>query len=264
MDLKLEVYEMLRPVLREAKELITSELRKGAVGGREVFFLRRGTLCAEGDLAGINFYDLDASAGDAGCMVGEHAMMQGALCDCDYRGKTKVELFAVGTDDLFKLASKLTPGERDQMARVVYMDFVRRRHYRAFALRRAFHATLASSAMVGPTLVAVLRLQANWARRQAERDLKKLADASSLPALLPALYHKNFGEESFHEVDNSVERQLERLQHELADVKEQCAKLPSREELTSILAQIPTRAELARSIAQAVRDVAAQTKEQSP
>lgn len=106
LDLQLQAYHMLQPLLREAKESVTEAVDKNAGCGPSIYFARRGTFAAIGDLPDVVFYEIDASL-KPGSLFGEHSLTSAGVCECHYRAKTRCELFAMAIDDLRKITSEI-------------------------------------------------------------------------------------------------------------------------------------------------------------
>lgn len=270
LDLQLKVYGLLKPLLREAKEAISESLEKGAVGGPSVYFVRRGTLEAQGSLAGVSLFEVDASTAP-GTMLSEHALMASARCECTYRAKTRCELHALAVDELYDICSRMELEHVDDMARTIYAEYARRKMLRSLALRFICNAkgvvVEAGRRKEDMALLAALRLQTRWLRAKAFRCGKERA----YRVLLPGLYqpanefrcnddHDHVTTEArrspppWHHTSSEAESvavlgpELGALREQNITIQAQLAKLEQR------VAELPTLEELSEVINRAVRD----------
>jgi CRP-like cAMP-binding protein len=242
LNLRCQVYHLLTPLLREAKETVNESLCKNAEGGPSIFFARRGTFVAHGDLPDNQFYEIDASV-HPGVLFGEHALTATERCLCNYRAKTRCELFAMGVDDLYRLAAGLAPRHRDEMAELIYTLDAERKAARAEALRALVMATTALPSRSNDDrhlreLMAALRMQAVWALRLSKRASAAERDAAMLAAALPALYMKAFrrGEEELAP-PKTVDEKLESMEARMGKLEEKIDTLPTKEDLAAAVAK---------------------------
>ena len=243
LDLQLEVYHMLTPLLREAKEVIIESLEKGADGGPSVYFARRGTLVAKGDLPDSEFYDVDATA-EPGVIVGEHCLMSTARCHVNYVAKTRCELFALGIDDLQKITSALMADQVDEMAELISGTYAERALLRAAGIRNLLRSVLVFQVFLNKKatskdtdaarLMAALRIQSAWTARTAKR-----APTLPLRTLLPALYSKTFrgsdaisSNSGYGAAGRTVGEKLSSLQAQLEKVEQRLSTMPSASDIT--------------------------------
>ena len=189
LDLQLHVHHLLRPVLREAKEMIVETLEKGHVGkDPSIYFLRRGTLAAYGDLPGIIFWEVDASTNDEGKIIGEHVLMKATSASiCSYRAKTRSELYSLNLSSFLGLVRALTPSQIDEMANNIYEVHTSRRILHSVQLRAAVGGGHLDDGISDGDL-AVLQLQMRWFRRTAARLRTAPRTTESYKKLMPRLY----------------------------------------------------------------------------
>ena len=92
-DTQLEVQPMLKPMVREAKEVIFGKNAPGL----SLFFLLKGRLSVRGDMD-YDFCEIAAP----GAAFGEHSLMRGrAVYACV--AKTRCELYALSLEDVYKI-----------------------------------------------------------------------------------------------------------------------------------------------------------------
>ena len=190
LDLQLQVHQMIMPILRDSRELIMESLEKGAHGGPSIFFVRRGTIAARGDLPAVSFYEINAST-EPGTILGEHSLMTDGVCDCTYRATTRCELFALSVEDFHTVLAPLDREHKDEVAGIVYAEYARRKLLRSLAMRFVLN-TLASHRDADPTLRAGLRFQTRWFSKKAREAMRHRHDKDTLSHLLPAIYFKHF------------------------------------------------------------------------
>jgi len=261
LEMQLAVYEMLHPLLREAKESITDELSKGAGGARTIFFIRRGTVAAMGDLNELELFEIDSTV-ECGAIIGEHSLTSAAQCHVTYIAKTRCEMYAMGVDELRRVVSTLSSDHKDQLAQLVHRVYASRSTARASTLRAAALSidALNMKGAAALQLQAALRLQAWWVRMSAERIFAAGKDRSTMSAVLPGLYHAAFRGDSTAaplNPDRSISEKLDDLAAQIAKVEAHLAALPPPSELRR-LAAIPSLGEIERAAKKAVAEAVAQ------
>ena len=177
-DHQLEVQPMLKPMVREAKEMIFTKNTPGL----SLFFLIKGRLAARGDL-GFEFFEIS----QPGAAFGEHALMRSKAMHTTL-AKTRCELFAISLEDLFKLTVKLGHIERDAMAEILYNDYTKRLRHTATMMRFRFNVAKTETLrkLGSPSAdTEALRLQTRWMQKRA---VAATHTASKFDALLPRLY----------------------------------------------------------------------------
>ena len=149
LDFQLKVHPMLRPLVREAKEVI---IPKGHRDG-SLYFLTRGVVVASGDLK-MNFFSLEA----LGACFGEQSMMNESS-SFNYTSKIRSELFTISSKELSSLASNFTDQGRSELAELLLGEFFKHSISRNVALRLytsgMTHGRMSENAMA-------LRLQAGY------------------------------------------------------------------------------------------------------
>ena len=187
LKLQLAVHHALLPLLREAKESIVESLEKGALGGPSIYFVRRGTISAQGDLPDVDFFEVDGGVQD-GAVVGEHALMKvGLRSPYTLRAKTRCELYALGVSDLSEITVELTELQRDEMAKIVFDVYLQRNKLRCFTMRLVHHAVQAQRTF-DPEYKAAIRLQSRWLRLTTNRLSAVVLNTHNLQELLPGIY----------------------------------------------------------------------------
>jgi len=189
-ELLLAVYHALTPMLREAKEPIAESLEMGAKCSshpRTIYFLRRGTLEALGQVPDTQYFEVAAST-EEGSILGEHALMGNATCFCSYRAKTRCELYALGVAELRTIIAPLTIQQRDEMADMVYNSHTQRHVLRCISHRH----TIMKGLFASTELRAALLLQFRCMQQKTSRLLKAQSSARLYPSfyaeLVPGLY----------------------------------------------------------------------------
>ena len=267
LKLQLAVHHALLPLLREAKESIVESLEKGAYGGLSIYFLRRGTVCAQGDIPDVEFFEIDASY-DEGAIVGEHALMKrGIRSPYTLRAKTRCELYALGVSDLHEITCDLDDAQRDEMAEIIMRDYVKRTKLRAITMQLVYKATMANAAF-DADYKAAIRLQARWLNITTSRLLSIVVNSHNLQQLFPGVYRDTTlrkdadmwsgttmsmemrgasfkkdkrsqrasreGPLRSREVD-FLREQVEELQEQLGQMEEHLANIPTSEQLTETI-----------------------------
>ena len=200
LEVQLQVHAKLKPLMREAKETISDALEKGGEGGLSLYFVRRGTIAARGDLPNLTFFEIDSNY-DTGAFLGEEALMLRQDCagllkattKCTYQATTRCELYALAVADLFDIltstVARLEQDPIDALAKVIWKETRRRARWRAFMVRLAW----AHQGNKNDTHVtAALHLQAQWLLRTAARIPAPGESNCDLKRLLPGLYAKNY------------------------------------------------------------------------
>ena len=114
LDFQLQVHPMLKPIVREAKEVI---LEKGKNDGA-IHFLSRGSITATGDL-GMTFFELHRQ----GACFGENALMHETSW-FTFVAKIRSEIFSISVSDFAKLAKGLPLDSRDELAESILDEFL--------------------------------------------------------------------------------------------------------------------------------------------
>ena len=173
MALQLRAYELLKPVVREAKEAIFTKhsLSEG------LFFLSRGNVTASGDL-GLPYFHVK----EPGTIFGEHALLE-KPAEFSAIAQVRCELFAIDKSDLATLAATRSDAGRDELAENILDEYYRHSVMRNVALRLL-------SAGISQTLTNQERVALRMQRGFYVLQLKRLCGegAPSLDELLPALY----------------------------------------------------------------------------
>ena len=260
LDLQLQVHQMLKPILREAKEKIVKPLEKGG-SGPSIFFVQRGTVEAIGSLPELKFFELDSNNAP-GVSIGEHCLMRYAgmastgsesaragptlrgQCKVTYVPKTRIELVAISISDLFMITSQILDEDNDldEMAELIYKEYQHRMSVRAMMMRMHFNScsgvTFAHGVPVDARFLAALRLQVWWAARSSAK-IKRVVDYSDT---LPGLYIKDFSaqkgrsglDKSFRHLPASADPlnlpQLDKLQTQLDRMQAQLDKITTRQD----------------------------------
>ena len=174
LDFQLQVHPMLKPIVREAKEVI---LEKGKNDGA-IHFLSRGSITATGDL-GMTFFELHRQ----GACFGENALMHETSW-FTFVAKIRSEIFSISVSDFAKLAKGLPLDSRDELAESILDEFLKHTISRNVALRlcTAKVARQLSSAAER----AALRLQRNYHAHYV--SLLAGDDAPMLDQLMPMMY----------------------------------------------------------------------------
>ena len=190
LEMQLRIHTMLKPLLREPREEVVESLEKGAAAGVSIYFVRRGTLAAHGDMAGLNFYEIDASS-ETGALIGEHSLMLHTRCLCRYRAVTRCEIYSLAVSDFGSITSDLTHEQKNEMAELVYQSHIRRLHARAVMTR--IYKKAATQQGLDRTLAPVLTLQTQFFRRVAfKAAAARRAYAADMSILLPGVYVQDF------------------------------------------------------------------------
>jgi len=177
-EFQLMVHPLLKPLLREAKEVILSK----HAYNHSIFFLSRGNVSAAGDL-GMTFFSLNTQ----GVFFGEEALFERpAALTCT--AEVRCELFLLAVSDLATIAATLRPEARDELA-----ENILEQHFKhAIARNVALH--LFSSGMTAALLGKTLgRSELCAVRMQRAYFVKRLTllageDAPPLDELMPGLY----------------------------------------------------------------------------
>lgn len=217
LDLQLLVHSLLKPLLREAKETVVSNLEKGHEAGPSIFFLRRGALAAMSDMPDVIFFEVDAGR-EPGSFIGEHTLMRRSgkavltnrttprasrqhkkpLSVFTYRARTRCELFALGVADLAKITAHILKDgkEMDEMAETIYNTHSKRMMTRGLVMRLSLNHAIQTGCK-DQTFIAALRLQTCWAQGKSREIVRNHVGVDALPYqdLLPGLFKANFAEE---------------------------------------------------------------------
>ena len=168
-DEQLEVQPMLKPLVREAKEMIFAKNTPGLT----LYFLSKGRLCGRGDM-GFEFFEVNA----VGAAFGEHCLMGSKRAPYHAIAKTRCELFALSLKDLFRLTSRLQAAQLDHRARPLqrlYAAAATHDHGDAFQVQLG--AGCRAAGQIEPTRdpaggLQALRLQTRWRSGGPSRRLR--------------------------------------------------------------------------------------------
>lgn len=191
LNLQLAIHASLKPVIRDAREIIMESLCKGSAPGPSIFFIRRGAAHATTCLPGISsFYEIDTRHPDqVGAILGEHSLCRNSQCICTYRALTRCELFALSVEDLFHIM-RAAEADVDEMAGLVLERLLGRLTLRAYTILLAARGASTELAHAGVKgLRSVLKLQGFWLLYKS-RELRKesMSEDAHLPSLVPALF----------------------------------------------------------------------------
>ena len=170
---QLAAHPMLKPILREAKEVIFEKMTMG----EDLFFLARGNVIASGDLK-LTFFSLNSP----GAFFGAHALFD-RPSNWACTAQVRCELFCMARADLERLAATLTPAGRDELAENLLEEYFKHSVARNVAMR--LFATGICKEMTEQEAGAVRLQRGYFAWR-----LNKLAsgDAGSLEDLMPCIF----------------------------------------------------------------------------
>lgn len=174
LDFQLLAHSMLKPLVREAKEVIIEKHARDTA----VYFLSRGNITAAGDM-GNPFFQLDSQ----GSCFGEQSAMH-ELSSFTYAAVIRSEIFSVSVRDLEKLALSLTPDGRDELAEGILEAFIKHSVSRNVALR--FYRISIGATHHRRADVAALRLQHAYHSRMLHHLTKDAGP--QLEDLMPTLY----------------------------------------------------------------------------
>ena len=182
-DFQLKVYQILRPLLREAREEVVAKHARD----ENIYFLSRGVVSGLGD-ANITFCDLDTQGT---CFGVQSLMFQPS--SFFYVAKIRSEIFSVPRMELAEVMKNFSLEDREQMA-----EYVLDEHFKRCVARNvALQLTVASTSFQkrGEQAETIEEKEHRMAIRLQHsffvRLLARLSvDTTSIESLVPAIFGK--------------------------------------------------------------------------
>ena len=185
LDFQLAVYPMLKPLVREAKEVV---LEKRSMDG-DIYFLSRGAVIASGDIK-LSFFELDAQ----GACFGEQALMN-EPSSFTYSAKIRSELFSLSRSDFAALVGKFPPSGKEEIVEALLEEYFKHSISRNVAIglyANGIAVKTQRSGQKGDRMELTERMALRMQRGYYVTVLSRLSgvDSPPLDVVMPTLFGK--------------------------------------------------------------------------